>query len=70
MGRKAKFTEGVIAKKGPGRKAKKQKDPIIKGEFNGLYLISLKFLLINLNGIKINYVFFFFFFQKNNQIKS
>ncbi|KAG5896510.1 hypothetical protein JTB14_020484 [Gonioctena quinquepunctata] len=27
MGRKAKFDEGVIVKKGPGRKAKKQKDP-------------------------------------------
>ncbi|XP_023011660.2 uncharacterized protein [Leptinotarsa decemlineata] len=29
MGRKAKFSEGVIVKKGPGRKAKKQKDPQI-----------------------------------------
>ncbi|CAG9860379.1 unnamed protein product [Phyllotreta striolata] len=28
MGRKAKFTEGVVAKKGPGRKTKKQKDPL------------------------------------------
>ncbi|KAL1501818.1 hypothetical protein ABEB36_007072 [Hypothenemus hampei] len=28
MGRKAKFDEGVIVKKGPGKKAKKQKDPI------------------------------------------
>lgn len=27
MGRKAKFTEGVVVKKGPGRKSKKQKDP-------------------------------------------
>ncbi|KAI4460627.1 hypothetical protein MML48_5g00006898 [Holotrichia oblita] len=32
MGRKAKFTEGVIVKKGPGRKSKKQKDPIFKKE--------------------------------------
>ncbi|VEN34590.1 unnamed protein product, partial [Callosobruchus maculatus] len=27
MGRKAKFNEGVLVKKGPGRKSKKQKDP-------------------------------------------
>ncbi|CAH0555984.1 unnamed protein product [Brassicogethes aeneus] len=27
MGRKAKFTEGVLVKKGPGKKSKKQKDP-------------------------------------------
>nr|CAI5839793.1 unnamed protein product [Callosobruchus analis] len=27
MGRKAKFNEGVVVKKGPGRKTKKQKDP-------------------------------------------
>ncbi|XP_030767438.1 25S rRNA (cytosine-C(5))-methyltransferase nop2 [Sitophilus oryzae] len=32
MGRKAKFNEGVIVKKGPGRKAKKQKDPIFPKE--------------------------------------
>ncbi|KAK9754803.1 16S rRNA methyltransferase RsmB/F [Popillia japonica] len=32
MGRKAKFTEGVVVKKGPGRKSKKQKDPIFKKE--------------------------------------
>ncbi|PSN41811.1 hypothetical protein C0J52_07842 [Blattella germanica] len=28
MGRKAKFTEGNVVKKGPGRKAKKQGEPI------------------------------------------
>ncbi|XP_050304547.1 uncharacterized protein LOC126742060 [Anthonomus grandis grandis] len=28
MGRKAKFDEGVVVKKGPGKKAKKQKDPL------------------------------------------
>lgn len=28
MGRKAKYTEGVLVKKGPGKKAKKQKDPV------------------------------------------
>ena len=27
MGRKAKFNEGVVVKRGPGKKAKKQKDP-------------------------------------------
>lgn len=27
MGRKAKFNEGVLVKKGPGKKTKKQKDP-------------------------------------------
>ncbi|ENN74829.1 hypothetical protein D910_07910 [Dendroctonus ponderosae] len=29
MGRKAKFNEGEIVKKGPGKKAKKQKDPVL-----------------------------------------
>ncbi|KAJ8911448.1 hypothetical protein NQ315_013810 [Exocentrus adspersus] len=28
MGRKAKFSDGVVVKKGPGKKAKKQKDPV------------------------------------------
>ncbi|XP_018576818.1 25S rRNA (cytosine-C(5))-methyltransferase nop2 [Anoplophora glabripennis] len=28
MGRKAKFNDGVLVKKGPGKKAKKQKDPV------------------------------------------
>lgn len=28
MGRKAKFDEGVVVKRGPGRKTKKQKDPV------------------------------------------
>ncbi|XP_076251855.1 26S rRNA (cytosine-C(5))-methyltransferase nsun-1 [Rhynchophorus ferrugineus] len=32
MGRKAKFTDGVLIKKGPGRKFKKQKDPIFPKE--------------------------------------
>jgi ribosomal RNA methyltransferase Nop2 len=28
MGRKAKFNDGVLVKRGPGRKTKKQKDPV------------------------------------------
>lgn len=35
MGRKAKFTEGVLVKKGPGKKAKKQKDPIMRKDLLG-----------------------------------
>nr|CAH7750519.1 unnamed protein product [Callosobruchus chinensis] len=33
MGRKAKFNEGVLVKKGPGRKSKKQKDPTLPRAF-------------------------------------
>lgn len=41
MGRKAKFEEGVIVKKGPGRKSKKQKDPIFPKQL-GLYSYILR----------------------------
>ncbi|CAG9760621.1 unnamed protein product [Ceutorhynchus assimilis] len=34
MGRKAKFNDGVLVKKGPGKKAKKQKDPIFPKSLN------------------------------------
>lgn len=40
MGRKAKFDEGVIVKKGPGRKSKKQKDPVFPKALGGMYSIS------------------------------
>lgn len=36
MGRKAKFNEGVIVKKGPGKKAKKQKDPVFPKKLTGM----------------------------------
>lgn len=32
MGRKAKFDETKVIKKGPGRKARKQPDPVFKKE--------------------------------------
>lgn len=37
MGRKAKFTEGIIVKKGPGKKTKKQKDPVFPKTLTGLF---------------------------------
>lgn len=41
MGRKAKFTEETQVKKGPGKKAKKQKDPVfpktLVGKFKKLF---------------------------------
>lgn len=36
MGRKAKFNEGIVVKKGPGKKAKKQKDPIFPKKLIGM----------------------------------
>lgn len=44
MGRKAKF-DGITVKKGPGRKAKKQKDPIFPKALQGKR--SLKYLKIS-----------------------
>lgn len=35
MGRKAKFEDGVIVKRGPGRKAKKQSDPVFPKALKG-----------------------------------
>lgn len=42
MGRKANYTEGIQPKKGPGKKAKKQKDPKFPKELQGTF-IKLKF---------------------------
>lgn len=44
MGRKAKFGEETPVKKGPGRKAKKQKDPIFSktlGKFHYFFYFEL-----------------------------
>lgn len=41
MGRKAKYTEGGIVKKGPGRKTKKQKDPVFPKSLLGKYSLIL-----------------------------
>lgn len=38
MGRKVKFTEGVVVKKGPGKKTKKQQDPTFSKSFLGKFL--------------------------------
>lgn len=37
MGRKAKYIENTQVKKGPGKKAKKQKDPVFSKKLQGLY---------------------------------
>lgn len=39
MGRKAKFLEETQVKKGPGKKAKKQKDPVFPKSLKGNYFI-------------------------------
>lgn len=44
MGRKAKFTEGVVVKKGPGRKARKQKDPSIP-LLDGMFKVMFSMLV-------------------------
>lgn len=38
MGRKAKYIEKAQVKKGPGRKAKKQKDPVFAKNITGMFL--------------------------------
>lgn len=38
MGRKARFTDGTPVNKGPGKKAKKQKDPIFPKTLLGKFL--------------------------------
>lgn len=35
MGRKAKFLEETVQKRGPGRKSKKQKDPVLPKSLTG-----------------------------------
>lgn len=40
MGRKAKFSNGISLKKGPGKKAKKQKDPIFSKTLLGRFKIE------------------------------
>ena len=42
MGRKAKFDETKKVKKGPGRKARKQPDPVFKKGLRKLYFILQK----------------------------
>lgn len=36
MGRKAKFENGVIVKRGPGKKTKKQSDPVFPKALKGI----------------------------------
>lgn len=36
MGRKAKFENGVLVKRGPGKKAKKQSDPVFPKKLKGI----------------------------------
>lgn len=44
MGRKAKFSAGTKVKKGPGRKAKKQKDPAVPSHLIGkLFIFHVRF---------------------------
>lgn len=45
MGRKAKFDETKKVKKGPGRKAKKQPDPVFKKELRECLSCSFWFIL-------------------------
>lgn len=48
MGRKAKFDEGVITKRGQGRKTKKQKDPVFpKAVLGRKYNVTLIPILID-----------------------
>lgn len=52
MGRKAKFNEGVLVKKGPGKKAKKQKDPVLPKSLKGIFNIqTLRQMLIILHSV-------------------
>lgn len=41
MGRKAKFDETKKVKKGPGRKARKQPDPVFRKELRKYYCFTL-----------------------------
>ena len=58
MGRKAKFTEGNKVKKGPGRKAKKQGEPVIPKHLTGKTLIIIVLTVIYFFSHITNFSFF------------